>query len=116
VTKTCATCEKSKPLTEFGVRKNRQGRLFPYRDCRSCMNAARRANVELRERAQARQQAARASKSAELAISTEISALIRATTSRRKTTPPPLPTAEELAAWHREGCLVAPHQRRRAAA
>jgi hypothetical protein len=70
------------------------------------MSAAKRANTEVYERALAREKAARAAKSAELSISGEITALIRATTARRTTTPPPLPTAEELAAWYREGCRI----------
>jgi hypothetical protein len=120
---------KDKPLTEFGTRKNKQGRVYPYRSCRACMNAAdranrercakksarckdcenrenrarmadRRANAALYERTRAKQRADRAAKSAELAISTEITALIRATTARSKTTPPPLPTREQMRAWY----------------
>jgi hypothetical protein len=98
----CADCRQGKPLIEFGVRKNHQGRTYPYRSCLTCMARADRENPTRRARKTATQRAARAAKRD--AITAEIAALIQATTVRCGASKAPLPTAEELAAWRRTGC------------
>jgi hypothetical protein len=102
----CIKCEQEKTLDEFRWRSTPNGTRLPRPICKDCENEARRANVELYQRALARKRAKAAERTAALSISGEITALIRATTSRRTTTPPPLPTREELAAWYREGCRI----------
>jgi NAD-dependent SIR2 family protein deacetylase len=104
VTKTCADCQQDKPLGEFRARKD--SKTARFNTCKRCENKTRRANTELYQQALARQRDYRAAERDKLSISAEITALIQATTARRTTTPAPLPTREELAAWYRQGCRI----------
>jgi hypothetical protein len=113
VTKTCIKCQYEKELGEFRPLKPGTHR----NTCRPCENKVRRANVELYQRALAKKRAKAVAKKATLSISDEISELLRDTGRRTKTGAPlpPLPTAEELAAWWRAGCPIRADDRERAA-
>lgn len=99
MTKTCATCQRALPVTEFGARPNGKGRQCIRRHCRDCMNAAQRAMTpEQRATINARRRAARAAQRAEPIPGRLLS---RAPRKREKA---PLPTLDEMARWYRAGC------------
>jgi hypothetical protein len=105
MTKTCAGCLQDKPITEYGSRKNQQGRTYLRTSCRDCDNATVRANREYRSKRTTTQKVTRASIRAEMAISYEIDKLIRGTKPKTGTSAP-LPTEEDLRAWYEAGCRI----------
>lgn len=102
-TKRCTKCDTVKPVDEFRWR-TQKGVHAPRSHCRKCeaaYNRARPVDPEAHAKDLAR---IRAKNYAEYGISVEVDQYVRVTGGRGVATALPLPTAEELADWHRRGC------------
>lgn len=102
-TKRCTKCDTVKPVDDFRWRTQR-GIAAPRSSCRACeaeYDRVRQADEAVRVKRQTRQ---REQWRAKYGVSSEIDHLVRPAARHDETPKPPLPTAAQLADWHRRGC------------
>lgn len=102
-TKRCSKCAVVQPVEDFRWRTQR-GVHAPRSSCRACeadYERERHISEESRSKRSARR---RERWRAKYGTSREIDKLLRPAARRDETPKPPLPTAAQLADWHRRGC------------